>query len=123
VDGLGDERIDFSYIDDVVDGAVRAIGHPAARNETFNITTGASRTLAELTEVVLAHFPDVGVEYVERDALRPFRGTLSIDRAHRLIGYDPHTTLEDGVARYVEWYRELLAAEAAAVPGLLTAAA
>jgi nucleoside-diphosphate-sugar epimerase len=109
VDGLGDERIDFSYIDDVVEGVLRAIAHPAARNEVFNITTGASRTLAELTEIVESHFPGVGVEYVERDALRPFRGTLSIEKARRLIGYDPRTTLEDGVARYVEWYRRLLA--------------
>lgn len=109
VDGDGDERIDFSYIDDVVDGAVRAIGHPAARNEAFNITTGASRTLAELIAVVQEHFPEVDVEYVERDALRPYRGTLSIEKARRLIGYDPRTTLEDGLDRYVAWYRNLVA--------------
>jgi nucleoside-diphosphate-sugar epimerase len=109
VDGEGEERLDFSYIDDVVDGAVRAIGHPAARNEAFNITTGASRTLAELIEIVREHFPEVEVEFVERDALRPYRGTLSIDKARRLIGYSPQTTLEDGLDRYVAWYRGLVA--------------
>ena len=109
VDGEGEERLDFSFIDDVVDGAVRAIANPAARNEAFNITTGASRTLAELTEIVREHFPEVEVEYVERDALRPYRGTLSIDKARRLIGYDPQTTLEEGLDRYVSWYRELVA--------------
>jgi nucleoside-diphosphate-sugar epimerase len=108
VDGEGGERLDFSYIDDVVDGAVRTITHPAARNEAFNITTGASRTLAELIEAVREHFPEAGVEYVERDALRPYRGTLSIEKARRLIGYDPQTTLEDGLDRYVAWYRELV---------------
>jgi nucleoside-diphosphate-sugar epimerase len=108
VDGEGEERLDFSYIDDVVEGVVRAIGHPAARNEAFNITTGASRTLAELTEMVREHFPEVDVEYVERDALRPYRGTLSIDKARRMIGYDPQTTLEDGLDRYVAWYRDLV---------------
>jgi nucleoside-diphosphate-sugar epimerase len=108
VDGEGEERLDFSYIDDVVDGVVRVIGHPAARNEAFNITTGASRTLAELTEIVREHFPEVDVEYVERDALRPYRGTLSIDKARRMIGYEPQTTLEDGLDRYVAWYRDLV---------------
>jgi nucleoside-diphosphate-sugar epimerase len=108
VDGEGDERLDFSYIDDVVDGVVRVIGHPAARNEAFNITTGASRTLAELITIVQEHFPEVDVEYVERDALRPYRGTLSIDKARRTIGYEPRTTLEDGLDRYVAWYRDLV---------------
>jgi nucleoside-diphosphate-sugar epimerase len=109
VDGDGDERIDFSYIDDVVDGVVRTIAVPAARNEIFNITTGGSRSLRELIEIVREHFPEVEVEYVERDALRPYRGTLKIDRARRLLGYEPRTTLEEGLDRYVAWYRDLVA--------------
>jgi nucleoside-diphosphate-sugar epimerase len=108
VDGDGDERLDFSYIDDVVEGVCRVIGHPAARNEAFNITTGASRTLADLIAIVQEHFPEVDIEYVERDALRPHRGTLSIDKARRMIGYEPRTTLEEGLDRYVAWYRELV---------------
>ena len=108
VDGDGDERLDFSYIGDVVDGVVRVIGHPAARNEAFNITTGGSRTLRELIDIVREHFPEVEVEYVERDALRPYRGTLKIDKARKLIGYDPRTTLEDGLDRYVAWYRDIV---------------
>jgi len=107
VDGLGEEKIDFSWIDDVVDGVVRAIAHPGSRNQALNITTGAARALHELIEAVQTHFPEVEVEFVERDALRPFRGTLNIDRARELIGYDPQTTLEDGLDRYVAWYREL----------------
>jgi nucleoside-diphosphate-sugar epimerase len=114
VDGDGDERLDFSYIDDVVDGVVRAIGHPDARNQSFNITTGASRTLAELIEIVREHFPEVDVEYVERDALRPYRGTLSIEKARRMIGYNPQTSLEEGLDRYVAWYRDLVSTPALA---------
>lgn len=121
VDGVGDERLDFSYIDDVVDGACRVIGHPAARNEVFNITTGASRTLAELIEMVREHFPEVLVEYVERDALRPYRGTLSIEKARRLIGYQPQTTLEEGLDKYVAWYRTLVSDGALATYGRATA--
>jgi nucleoside-diphosphate-sugar epimerase len=109
VDGDGDERLDFSYVADVVDGTVRAIAAPEARNEVFNITAGQSRSLSDLIALIQEHFPEVEVEFVERDALRPYRGTLSIDKARRLIGYDPATTLEDGLDRYVAWYRELTA--------------
>jgi nucleoside-diphosphate-sugar epimerase len=109
VDGEGDERLDFSYVADVVDGVARAIANPAARNEILNITAGRSRSLSDLITLIQEHFPEVEVEFVERDALRPYRGTLSIDKARRLIGYEPATTLEDGLDRYVAWYRELTA--------------
>lgn len=107
VDGEGDERIDFSWIGDVVDGVMRAVESPAARGEAFNITTGASRTIADLIGCVREHFPEVEIEYVERDKLRPYRGTLDISKARSTIGYDPQVELEEGLDRYVAWYREL----------------
>jgi nucleoside-diphosphate-sugar epimerase len=109
VDGEGDEKLDFSWIGDVVDGTCLTIERPEARNDVFNITAGNSRSLRDLVELVQEHFPEVDVEYVERDALRPYRGTLSIDKARRLLGYGPKTTLEDGLDQYVAWYHELTA--------------
>lgn len=107
VDGEGDEKVDFSYIDDVVNGVIRCIEHDAARNEIFNMTAGKGRSLRDLVTLVQEHFPEIEVEYVERDALRPYRGTLSMDKARELIGHVPQVELEEGLARYVEWYREL----------------
>ncbi len=109
IDGDGDERLDFSYVDDVVEGICLAIASPRGANETFNITVGNARSINELVASVREHFPAVEVEYVERDALRPFRGTLSIDKARELVGYEPAVSLEEGVARYVDWYRHLVA--------------
>lgn len=109
IDGDGTERIDFSYIDDVIEGACRAIASPEAANEVFNITAGSARSILELLEIVREHFPEVEVEHAERDSLRPHRGTLSIAKARELIGYEPRVSLEEGIARYVDWYRELIA--------------
>lgn len=117
IDGEGDERIDFSYIDDVVDGVTLAIANPRSRNEIFNITAGQSRSLQELTTIIREHFPEVEVEYVERDKLRPFRGTLKIDKAREMLGYEPAVGLEDGLERYVSWYRDLTAAGVLAASG------
>jgi nucleoside-diphosphate-sugar epimerase len=114
VDGEGDEKLDFTWIGDVVEGVCRAITHEAARNEIFNLTAGKGRALRDLVSLVLEHFPEIEVEYVERDALRPFRGTLSIEKARRLIGYEPSTELEEGLTKYVEWYRALTADDRAA---------
>jgi nucleoside-diphosphate-sugar epimerase len=107
VDGEGDERIDFTYIDDVVAGVIRIIEHDGARNQIFNMTAGKARSLRDLVTLVQQHFPELEVEYVERDRLRPFRGTLSMAKARELIGHIPTVELEDGLRRYVEWYREL----------------
>jgi nucleoside-diphosphate-sugar epimerase len=115
VDGEGDERIDFTYIDDVVAGVIRAIEHDGARDQIFNMTAGKARSLRDLVTLVQQHFPEIEVEYVERDRLRPFRGTLSMDKARELIGHVPAVELEDGLRRYVEWYRDLTSAPAESV--------
>jgi nucleoside-diphosphate-sugar epimerase len=109
VDGDGSERLDFTYIDDLVRGMSLVIQQPASRNETFNLTYGSARSIADLVSEVRRHVPDVKVEHVERDRLMPVRGTLSIDKARRLLGYAPSNPLEVGLEKYIAWYRELMA--------------
>jgi nucleoside-diphosphate-sugar epimerase len=109
VDGGGDEKLDFTYIDDVVAGVIRCITHENGQNEIFNMTSGKGRTLHELVTLVQDHFPEIEVEYVERDRLRPHRGTLSMDKARDLVDHVPSVGLEEGLARYVEWYRQMVA--------------
>jgi len=109
VDGDGDEKLDFTYIDDVVNGVIASVTHDGARNEIFNMTAGKGRSLRDLVTLVQEHFPEIEVEYVERDHLRPFRGTLSMEKAKALMDHAPRVELEDGLTRYVEWYRTLTA--------------
>ena len=47
------------------------------------------------------------INYMERDALMPERGSLNVDKAKRLIGYKPSYPLEIGFPRYIDWYRQL----------------
>jgi nucleoside-diphosphate-sugar epimerase len=110
VAGDGKEKLDFTYIDDLVDGICLAIQHPEARNQVFNLTYGSARPISDLAGIVQAHFPGVGVEYAERDKLMPVRGTLSIEKARRLLGYQPRYAIDEGFPRYIEWYRALYAA-------------
>lgn len=104
ISGDGSDALDFTYIGDLVDGVVRAIGSDAAENQIFNITYGQGRTIEELAEAVRQHFPAVTIEYEPKDALAPERGTLSIDKARRLLGYAPQYPLERGLAQYIKWY-------------------
>lgn len=105
VDGDGSERLDFTYIGDLVRGVELAMEAPAARNETFNVTYGQSRTVNELVGIVREAFPAAKVERVERDKLMPFRGTLNVDKARRLLGYEPRFPIDVGFRRYIDWYK------------------
>lgn len=109
VDGDGEEKLDFTYIDDLVQGIALAIREPAARNEIFNLTYGSARSIRDLVDVIKSEFPKVKVDYVERDKLMPFRGTLNVDKARRLLGYAPSNPIDVGVRKYIEWYRALVA--------------
>jgi nucleoside-diphosphate-sugar epimerase len=108
VDGDGAERLDFTYIDDLVDGICIAIENPAARNQVFNMTYGSSRSIQDLVAIVKKYFPDVEVERVERDNFMPFRGTLGVAKAVRLLGYETKNPIAVGFPRYIEWYKELV---------------
>jgi len=106
VPGDGSEVVDFSYIDDIAEGLERVITSPAAANQTLNMTAGNARSLSDVADIVRELIPGTPIVSRERNPLVPRRGTLSIDKARELIGYEPSFTLEKGIARYVEWYRE-----------------
>jgi nucleoside-diphosphate-sugar epimerase len=106
VDGDGAEKLDFTFIEDLVQGVSLAIAKPEARNEIFNMTYGSSRTINDLAQIVQKEYPDVEIEYVERDKLMPFRGTLSIKKAQELLGFKPENPIEVGFKKYIDWYKE-----------------
>lgn len=108
IDGDGAERVDFTFIDDLVEGICLAVESPAAKNEIFNLTNGSARSIKELVEVIRKEFPNVQVENVPRDHLMPFRGTLSVDKARRLFGYQSKNPIEVGFPKYIEWYRQFM---------------
>ena len=51
-------------------------------------------------------FPGIPVKYQPRDQLMPERGTLSVDRARQLLGYEPAYPLERGFVEYINWYKQ-----------------
>ena len=101
-----DEALDFTYVKDIAKGFVLAATHEKAAGETFNMTHGGARTLLDLVQVLKTHFPDLTYEVIERDQFRPKRGTLAIDKAKELLGYQPDYDLEKGIAEYVEYVRQ-----------------
>jgi nucleoside-diphosphate-sugar epimerase len=104
INGDGEDALDFTYIQDLIQGVCLAICNENALNEVFNITFGEGRKINDLAKIVLKHFPGTSIIYNPRDQLMPERGTLSIDKAKTLIGYEPAFPIEIGIERYINWY-------------------
>ena len=107
IQGDGSDQLDFTYIDDLVDGLTRVMECEKSRNEIFNMTYGAACSLKEMADMIEGHFPGVDVKYVPKDKLMPDRGTLCMDKARELLGFTPSWPLERGFPKYIAWYRGL----------------
>jgi nucleoside-diphosphate-sugar epimerase len=119
INGDGADRLDFTYIDDLVQGVVKVIENKNSRNQIFNLTYGGSCSLNDMADIIQRQFPGVPVTYLPKDDLMPDRGTLSVDKARRLIGYEPQWPLSRGFVKYIEWYKSIFKGPAGHLPGEL----
>lgn len=103
--GDGSDRLDFTYIKDLVKGIELIISKDAALNQTFNLTYGDSRSLADVAGIMKANFDGLKVQYSPKDNLTPDRGTLSIEKARRMLEFEPSFPLEKGYLGYINWYK------------------
>ncbi|MDA8612565.1 NAD(P)-dependent oxidoreductase [Candidatus Pelagibacter bacterium] len=104
----GREALDFTYINDLIDGVTKCIGNKNALNQVFNLTYGKACSIADMSEIIRKHFPDIKIKNVERDKLMPKRGTLNVDKARDLIGYNPSWPLGKGYPEYISWYKNFV---------------
>ena len=108
INGDGTEGLDFTYIDDLVQGIILSITRPESVNQIFNITFGAARSINQLAEIVMDKFQGIKLHHKERDGLMPERGTLSIVKAQKLLGYNPQHPVEEGFVQYIDWYKHFV---------------
>jgi UDP-glucose 4-epimerase len=113
--GDGEQTRDFVYIDDIVDGWLRALANPAAHGGIFNLGSGRSLSINQLAEAVIAAFGHAGAAYrVIRAPARPGeQRTVRADirKATSILAWEPRTTFEAGLARTIRWARDEFAAE------------
>ncbi len=108
LEGGGDGRLDFTYIDDLVEGVVRALACDASGDytNTFNITFGQARTIRDLAALVCEVVPEVVLEKRPRAEDKPIRGSLSSKRAETILDFKAAWPLEKGYRHYCNWYAE-----------------
>lgn len=108
VTGTGEETRDFTYVGDIVDGLLRAGVFDSAAGQEFNLASGKETRIIDLAHMINeATGNTAGVQFAQRRKWdTKSRLLASIDRARDLIGYEPTTAFEAGLATTVQWFRE-----------------
>jgi UDP-glucuronate 4-epimerase len=131
--GDGDTERDYTYIDDIIDGVIRAIEVSRSKenwNEIFNLGESETTTLRRFVLLIASYLhkidPEKPVEKMTPDEERKWLDVLTqrglvkrlpeqlgdvpktyadVEKSRRLLGYRPRISLAEGLLRFVEWYR------------------
>jgi UDP-glucose 4-epimerase len=116
--GDGEQTRDFVYVDDIVDGWVRALDNPASDGGVFNLGSGRSLSINQLAESAVAAFghPPGGYKIIRAPARPGEQRTVRADisQARSVLGWEPRTTFETGLMETVHWARHEFAAHSTA---------
>jgi nucleoside-diphosphate-sugar epimerase len=104
----GDFRVDQVYIDDCVDGIIKALDKPRHRFDVYHIATGDAPSFAEIVDIIRELEPGADLAigpgpYRFADGTEAVRkGALDITRARAELGYEPRFPIKEGLAAYLE---------------------
>jgi UDP-glucose 4-epimerase len=110
--GSGEQTRTFTWIDDIADGLVCAMRSPAGEGETFNIAWREETSIASLARLC---WEACGRDPAELElasepspkGVGPARRYAAVDKARERLGWEARTAPAEGVARTVEWLRDL----------------
>ena len=106
IQGDGSQFRQFVYVEDLARGNVMAL-KSIAKNRVYNLDGNERVTIRQIAESVRDIIGDVDVQFGEP---RPgdFSGkVVSSERALKELGWAPEVSFEDGLRRYIDWYREV----------------
>ncbi|MBX9689423.1 MAG: GDP-mannose 4,6-dehydratase [Candidatus Obscuribacterales bacterium] len=101
---------DFLYVDDCVDAILRSAVTPEAYGEIFNVGSDIPVSFMELVTTIIKVAGQGKWEYAEfspeRKAQEPGDFYSDVSKIARIVGWSPSTSLEEGLAKTIEYYRK-----------------
>ena len=102
--GDGSSSRDYTYIDDIVDGVLRAINRPY-KYEIINLGKGSGTSLREFLDIVQKHVGKKAIIKILPDQPGDAPYTCAnVSKAYDLLGYSAAVSLDEGIQRTVDWY-------------------
>ena len=104
----GDMLRDFTYVDDIVDGIMRVVeAGSLPQYDIFNIGNHRSE---KLLDVISTLAEALGAEpKMETLPMQPgdvYATYASVEKLNKAVGYEPRTTIREGIPVFAKWYRE-----------------
>ncbi len=98
--------LDFTYIDDVVDGITASIDRfDAAKNDVYNLAYGDGTTLMYVaTAIKELTNSSSKIEVGESRTGEFINYVANVDKAEKVLGFDPKYSFDQGIKKTVEWY-------------------
>jgi UDP-glucuronate 4-epimerase len=104
--GDGMTSRDYTYVDDIIGGIMKAVYYKESKFEIFNLGNGNPIKLTDIiTYIEQETGKKVNIEFVDS-----IKGESEItwadnDKAKRILGFDPKTDIRQGIKNYLEWYK------------------
>lgn len=102
--GDGSQYRQFIYVEDLAEGNVLSL-KSIAKNKIYNLDGKEKISVKQIAETIQKIIGEVKIEYIPT---RPgdFRGRVaSSELAKKELGWEPKTSFEDGVKKYIEWFK------------------
>ena len=104
----GDMLRDFTFVDDIVNGIVRVV--EAGNLPLYDIFNIGNHKSEKLLDVITVLAESLGVKpKMEMLPMQPgdvYATYASIEKLNKAVGYEPTTTIKDGIPVFAKWYRE-----------------
>lgn len=126
ITGTGDETRDFTYVEDIVDGMLRAGYFKEAIGEDMNLASGEETVILDLAKMIIELTGKKSeIKFIERRKWdTKSRLLASVDKAKKLIGYKPNTPFKEGLNTTIKWFEnnwDNISASANFGPGISSA--
>jgi nucleoside-diphosphate-sugar epimerase len=108
ITGTGDETRDFTFVDDIVDGTLRLGIIPEAIGDAFNLASETETKVIDIANMVNELAGNkAGTQMVpRRDWDQITKRRASIEKARRVLGYEPKTKISEGIPKVFEWIKQ-----------------
>ncbi|MCK4953214.1 GDP-mannose 4,6-dehydratase [Candidatus Bathyarchaeota archaeon] len=105
--GNGTQTRDFTYIDDAINGTIKAASTASIEGEVFNIGGGSRISVNDVVNSLI-RFIGINAEIVyESPKLGDVSDTRAdISKAEEILGYTPKVNLEEGLKRFIKWFEK-----------------
>ena len=107
--GDGTTSRDYTYVDDIVDGIIKSINYVMKNKSVYEIINIGNSSPVSLNEMVNTIGEALNVKpIVKQLPMQPgdvTRTYADIDKAKKLLSYEPKVSFKNGINKFIEWYK------------------